>query len=108
MRAGAGAVLVPSRWEEVCPYAVLDAMAAGVPTLVSDRGGLPELVGETGTVAEDTVAAWATVLGDLWGDPGLRRERGEAALARARERFAPELYLEKLISIYRATGAPVD
>ena len=108
LRAGAGAVLVPSRWEEVCPYAVLDAMAAGVPTLVSDRGGLPELVGEEGTVADDTVEAWATVLGELWADSGLRRERGEAALARARERFTPERYLEGLISIYRATGASVD
>src|SRR5205085_7120829 len=33
LRLGAALVLAPSRWEEPCPYAVLDALAAGVPVL---------------------------------------------------------------------------
>jgi glycosyltransferase involved in cell wall biosynthesis len=101
-RAGAAAVLVPSRWEEVCPYSVLDALAAGVPTLVSDLGGLPELVDAGGYAlpAGDT-DAWARTLAALWNDPEARRRRGQQTLAAARERFGEERYLERLLSVYR-------
>jgi glycosyltransferase involved in cell wall biosynthesis len=101
LRSQAAAVLVPSRCEDVCPYSVLDALAAGVPVLVSDRGGLPELVGADGTLGAGDVGAWSTALRELWSDAGLRRERGERALARARERFGERRYLERLLAIYR-------
>jgi glycosyltransferase involved in cell wall biosynthesis len=100
LRRRAAVVLVPSRWEEPCPYAVLDALAAGVPVLASDRGGLPELVGAGEAVAADDESAWTEALGALWRDPALRRARGEQGLARARERFGPENYLERLLEIY--------
>jgi glycosyltransferase involved in cell wall biosynthesis len=100
-RAGAAAVLVPSRWEEVCPYSVLDALAAGVPTLVSDLGGLPELVDAGAALPAGDIDAWARTLAALWNDPEARRRRGEQALAAARERFGEERYLERLLSVYR-------
>jgi glycosyltransferase involved in cell wall biosynthesis len=106
LRTRAAVVLVPSRWDEVCPYSVLDALATGVPTLVSDRGGLAEMVGAQTALPAGDVAAWTEALGRLWADPGLRRERGEEALARARERFGERRYLERLLAIYR--GASVD
>ena len=96
-----GVVLVPSRWEEPCPYAALDAQAAGVPTLVSDRGGLPELVGEGEPLNPDDRGSWGSALGALWSDPAVRRQRGEASLARARERFHPDRYYEALMGVYR-------
>ena len=34
---------VPSEWEEPAAYAATEAIARGLPTLVTDRGGLPEL-----------------------------------------------------------------
>ena len=86
-RAGAAVVLAPSRWEEPCPYAVLDAMAAGVPVLVSDRGGLPETVDPGEALPAQDAAAWARGLAALWSDPQSRRVSGERALERARERF---------------------
>ena len=95
LRRGAGAVLVPSRWEEPCPYSVLDALAAGVPVLASDIGGLPELVGET--VAD---GRWAEALAALWHDPERRRQQGEAALQRARGRHSAESYYNALMEIY--------
>ena len=39
LRRGAAVQLAPSRCEEQSPYAVLEAMAAGVPVLVSQLGG---------------------------------------------------------------------
>ncbi len=98
LRAGAGAILVPSRCEEACPYAALDGLAAGVPVLAGDRGGLPELAG--GGLPADDVAAWTDALGALWADPAARRSRGEAALARGRERFGEAAHHERLLALY--------
>jgi glycosyltransferase involved in cell wall biosynthesis len=102
LRARAAVVLAPSRWEEPCPYAVLDALAAGVPALVSDRGGLPELVGVGQAIAADDVVAWSGALARLWRDPGLRERAGEAARRRARERHGEAAYYERLTAIYRS------
>ena len=103
LRARAAVVLVPSRWEEPCPYAVIDALAAGVPVLASDRGGLPELVGHDATVGAEDAGAWAGALRQLWEDPCRRKARGDAGLARARERFGEQRYYEALIGVYQAS-----
>lgn len=38
-------VVVPSIWHENFPYVILQAFAAGVPVIGSNRGGIPELLG---------------------------------------------------------------
>jgi glycosyltransferase involved in cell wall biosynthesis len=96
LRARAAVVLAPSRWEEPCPYSVLDSLADGVPVLASDRGGLPELVGRT--VSPD---GWGAALAELWADPGLRRSRGEEGLARAQALFGPQRYYDALMAVYQ-------
>lgn len=97
-RRGAGVLLAPSRSDDACPMSVLEAMADGVPVLGSERGGLPELVGEGALPIE--VSAWAEALSALWSDPGLRTAAGEVALARARARHAPHVFYEGLMSVY--------
>jgi glycosyltransferase involved in cell wall biosynthesis len=100
LRRRAAVVLAPSRWEEPCPYSVLEALAAGVPVLASDRGGLPTMVGEAGTLPATDPAAWSDALSELWQDPGMRARRGEEAIARAREQFGEDGYYERLIRLY--------
>jgi glycosyltransferase involved in cell wall biosynthesis len=100
IRSEAGLVLVPSRCEEACPYAVLDAFAAGVPVLTSNRGGLPELVGEGAALDPDDPGEWARVLRVLWDDSGARRRRGEELLERGRARLGEDRYYEALMEIY--------
>jgi glycosyltransferase involved in cell wall biosynthesis len=100
LRIGAAVMLTPSRWEEPCPYAVLDAFAAGIPVLASDRGGLPELVGEGAALPAEDPDAWTVALGELWRDPALRRERGQQVLSSARERFGEDRYYERLMRLY--------
>ena len=100
LRERAAVVLAPSRWEEPCPYSVLEALAAGVPVLASDRGGLPELVGEDATLPATDRAAWSDALSQLWHNPGLRAERGAAALARAHERFGEDRFYARLMQLY--------
>jgi glycosyltransferase involved in cell wall biosynthesis len=100
LRRRAAVVLAPSRWEEPCPYSVLEALAAGVPVLASDRGGLPELVGQDAVLPAGDQATWTARLSELWQSSHLRAERGAQALERARERFGENLYYEKLMGLY--------
>lgn len=100
LRRRAAVVLAPSRWEEPCPYSVLEALAAGVPVLASDRGGLPELVGDGATLPASDPAAWTKALSELWHDPALRAQRGADGLARVREQFGEKGYYDRLMRLY--------
>ncbi len=100
LRRRAAVVLAPSRWEEPCPYSVLEALAAGVPVLASDRGGLPELVGDGATLPASDPAAWTKALSELWHDPALRAQRGADGLARVREHFGEKGYYDRLMRLY--------
>jgi glycosyltransferase involved in cell wall biosynthesis len=79
---------------------VLEALAAGVPVLASDRGGLPELVGEDAVLPPTDPGAWSGALTELWRSPELRGQRGAEALARGRERFGEARYYEGLMELY--------
>ena len=77
--------VMPTVEREGLARAVLEAMAQGVPCVVSDVGGLPELVadGETGLVVPPRdPAALARALETLLRDGALRRRFGEAGRAR--------------------------
>jgi len=102
VRRDAAVVLVPSRCEEACPYAVLDALATGLPVLASDLGGLPELVGLDAALEPTDQERWASALRALWEAPSLRQQLGAAALERAREQFGEEAYYARLMEVYRA------
>lgn len=47
-------VILPSEWYENGPYSILEAIALGKPAIVSNNGGLPEIVddGKTGFICE--------------------------------------------------------
>lgn len=81
---GAAALVFPSLWEGFGLPAV-EAMACGVPVLASDRGSLPEVVGDAGILfdPEKVEAISSTILAFL-GDPALRARLAEAAPRRAR------------------------
>ena len=98
--AGAGALVMPSRYHEFAPYAALEAMAAGVPVVGSRLGGLPELIGPSRCVPANEPEALARRLRALWDDPELRRSDGDALLARARANHSEQTYVERLMGIY--------
>ncbi len=101
LRNRAAVVLAPSRWEEPCPYSVLDALAAGVPVLGSDLGGLPELLDRESVLPAADHSAWTEALERLWREPGRRAETGARGLARVRKQFGEDAYLDGLLTLYR-------
>ncbi|MBR7504053.1 glycosyltransferase family 4 protein, partial [Mycobacterium tuberculosis] len=68
------------------PLKVYEYMAAGLPTVASAVGALPDLIAGTGTgllVPPDDLAALTEALQSLIDDPALRTRMGEAARAEA-------------------------
>lgn len=100
LRSRAAVVLVPSRSDEACPYAVLEAMAGGIPVLVADRGGLPEMVGPDYTIPAEDAGAWAAALQRLYTDADARARTAEAMLNRARTKFSEDAYYDRLMAVY--------
>lgn len=84
LMAGAAAFCLPSLYEGF-GLTALEAMACGAPVVVSDRGALPEVVGDTGLVVEPTEAAVAEGLRTLLLDQDEAQRLGDAAAARARK-----------------------
>jgi glycosyltransferase involved in cell wall biosynthesis len=99
-RRRAAFAVVPSRWDEPCPYAVIEAMAAGLPTLVSNIGGLPEMAGRDSALPPHDADEWATAMGELWRDAQTRQAQGERALERARGLFGADRFYSGLVRIY--------
>jgi glycosyltransferase involved in cell wall biosynthesis len=62
--AGATAFCLPSRFEGF-GIPALEALACGVPTIVSDRGALPEVVGDSGIIVEPQVEAIERALAEV-------------------------------------------
>ncbi|OGP79285.1 MAG: hypothetical protein A2V86_08630 [Deltaproteobacteria bacterium RBG_16_49_23] len=82
--------------------ALREAMAMGKPTLVADRGILPELTehGVSGFVVEDSAEALATATLQLLRDPELRRTMGEAAYQKAHKEFRLDRQAEEVEKFY--------
>ncbi|HKG37487.1 MAG TPA: glycosyltransferase family 4 protein [Conexibacter sp.] len=99
-RRGAAVLLAPSRSDDSCPMAVIEAMADGVPVLGSTRGGLPELVGQEAALPVDDRTGWSAALTALWTDPAARAAAGAAALVRARRRHSPDAWYAGLMGVY--------
>lgn len=97
-------VVVQASRQDALPLTIAEAMAAGVPAVVSDAGGLPELVqdGVTGLVVPaGETEAWEKALAELLGDPQRRVEMGKAARQRFEQGFTVERFAAATLQVYR-------
>lgn len=96
LRAAATVALVPSRAHETFGLAALEAMAAGLPVVVTRVGALAELEPDATLVPRDDVAALAAAALAAANDPSRRAP----AVAAARRRAAPEVVAPRLSALY--------
>ncbi len=100
MYNGAAALVVPSFYEGF-GLPALEAMACGVPTVVSDRGALPEVVGDVGLrIDPDQPDSLVEGLRRILTDHALRQAAVQAGLTRAAT-FTWRRAAETALSVYR-------
>ena len=105
LMAGADAFCLPSLYEGF-GLTALEAMGCGAPVVVSDRGALPEIVGDAGLVVEPTVEALTAALESLLSDPAKAQRLGRRAAARARGFTWEQTASGWLEVLHRAAGGP--
>ena len=100
-------VLVLSSWSEASPKAVLEAMAAGVPVVATDVGGVREILAPSGDDAAGVVVPKADADGIAWQvirileDKKLAICMGENGRERANALFSLEKCVENHLAVYR-------
>ena len=97
-------VVLPSEWYENGPYSAMEAMALGKPLIVSNLGGLPELVedGVNGFIYEKTADALAECIGKMQKLSGVEYQTmAQASQKKAQYLFVAQGYVDKLEMQYR-------
>lgn len=103
--ASADIYLQPSQVESL-GLAALDAMCVGIPVVLSDAGGLPELVDNrvSGLICrKNQVGEFVGAINLLVNDPSTRNRFQEAALKRFEERFSRTRWQQGLNKIFFST-----
>jgi glycosyltransferase involved in cell wall biosynthesis len=103
-------LLVHPSLADAFPTVLLEAMAAGLPIVATNVGGIPEIVepGVTGRlVPAGDAEALATEVANLLQDSGMRRAMSEKAREVAMDRFSTEAWIRRLETVYqRAVQTP--
>ncbi|MGH3938384.1 MAG: glycosyltransferase [Pseudonocardiaceae bacterium] len=108
LMAGAAAVAAPSVWLETFGLVVVEAMAAGVPTVAAAHGGFVELIqdGVTGLLHRPgDPDSLAECLRRVVATPEVNQALGEAARRRYEQGFTPATGLDRLLAGYQAAIA---
>ncbi|MBW3615589.1 MAG: glycosyltransferase family 4 protein [Actinobacteria bacterium] len=102
--AAADVFLAPA--VEAFGLAALEAMAAGLPVLAVDAGGVAELVrdGETGMLVPGDPARWATAISRFEHDQPLAARMGAAGRRLAEQGFTVERMVQQTVDAYRGVA----
>jgi L-malate glycosyltransferase len=101
LMAASDVVVVPSEYEEAFGLAVVEAMAAGRPVVVTRSGAMPELVGEAGIVVpKRDPPAMAAAVNRVLGDPALSARMAAVGRERAERRFDMQAFLDRTVELY--------
>jgi glycosyltransferase involved in cell wall biosynthesis len=108
--AGCDLLVHPSVEPEPFGRAIAEALAAGLPVVAADHGGVPELVAHDHTgllVAPRDAGVLAAALDRAVADPELRQRLGNAARATALARFTARGHAQAVERVYSGlAGGP--
>ena len=108
--AQARLLMAPSRWLEAWGRVVTEAQVNGIPVLASDRGGLPEVVGDGGLcldVLSSTTDQWTAAAVRFWDDPGYWRSMSEKArIASRRTELQENFIVDSFLAAINRTHPP--
>jgi glycosyltransferase involved in cell wall biosynthesis len=99
----ASLVVLPSL-EDNCPMVVLEAMAAGVPVVAANVGGVPDLIedGKTGWFCDPLNGAnMRAAVEKVLANAAAATQMAETAKQRARDCFHPKVIAQRHLDIYR-------
>lgn len=97
---GADMAVLPSIWEEPAGLTMIEAMAASLPVITTNSGGIPEYVGKENAIILDKnsnqfVYDIKTNIEYLAGDEALRKKLGGKARERV-EKFDSRKYIKSI------------
>jgi glycosyltransferase involved in cell wall biosynthesis len=96
-------MVAPSRAESM-PYIVLETLAARVPLLTTDVGGIPEIFGPFGDrlmPPDDPAELARRILDELARSPAARARRAEELAMHVQALFSVDAMAEAVIAAYR-------
>jgi glycosyltransferase involved in cell wall biosynthesis len=112
-------LLVPSTFHEPFGRVAAEALVNGIPPIVSNRGGLPETVGEGGIVlnlpdwltpesqelpTEEEVRPWFDAVCSLYDDPDRYEAASRRARAEAAARFSESVMRRRYCEYFESLG----
>jgi len=104
---GATLLVLPTH-EDNCPMVVLEAMAAGLPIVASNVGGIPDLIedGVNGLMVDpERPETMGLAVEKILRDPALADRLAKNGISEASRRFHPRVIARKHLEIYRETLA---
>jgi len=106
-------VLAPSLWWESMGRVLAEAMLNGIPALITNRGGMPEMVGDAGLVvrfpekyyqtpyslipAQEILEPLVKLVTRLWDDEAFYQDLVQKAYAIGEKQHSIEIALQKLL-----------
>ena len=96
-------MVMPSIKREGLPRAIIEAMAQKVPVIVTDIGGMPELVRDNQdglVVPANDSHALARALMQMYEEPSLRKRLTENALKSIKENFNIQTTIKEVIALF--------
>jgi glycosyltransferase involved in cell wall biosynthesis len=93
-------VIVPSICYEAAPLVILEAFRQGVPVIVRNLGGMPEIADESGGgLVFDTEAELVAAMDRLYADRSYRDEMGRRGYTAYEEKWTAETHLERYLDL---------
>ena len=98
----ADVAVIPSVWEEPFGLTVVEGMAAGLPIITTNRGGIPELVTKDNAIITEVNEAFtkqlAQAIRHLYLHPKACRSMGEVSLQLSK-RFSKDIYAKNFFQV---------